>query len=153
VPLIRVVYHSKKCITATGPALWAQYNDIVSTARRNNARKAISGFLFLGSESFVQILEGDETHVADLLAQIERDKRHTAMKVVLKTVIDQPLFGEWSMGAVLKKMEHYPVLKARGHSGLLQGEQLPPGESIAIALELVGKGYGIGPVMEAPETA
>ncbi len=150
-PLIRAIYHSKNCMTATGPALWAQYNDIVSTARRNNVRKAISGFLFLGSVSFLQILEGDETRVADLLAQIEKDSRHSEMTVVQKTVIDRPLFGEWSMGAVLKKMERYPILKARGHTGLLNAEQMAPDESIAIALELVGKGYGIGPVMEARE--
>ncbi|MEM8632447.1 MAG: BLUF domain-containing protein [Pseudomonadota bacterium] len=76
------------------------FNDILATARRNNARDNITGCLFTNGVHFVQTLEGGRSAVATCLQRIMRDDRHDDIVIVQAGDIDMRFFPDWSMGAV-----------------------------------------------------
>jgi len=53
--------------------------------------------LFVDNE-FVQILEGEEKAVEDLLAKIKKDPRHKDFRVIEKKKISHRDYSEWTMG-------------------------------------------------------
>jgi uncharacterized membrane protein (DUF373 family) len=72
--------------------------DILRTARAHNADRGITGMLLYSNGTFVQVLEGEEAVLDDLLARIKRDTRHTALRVLERKKIEQREYADWSMG-------------------------------------------------------
>ena len=70
----------------------------LSTWRRSNARRGITGLLLYEAGSVFQLLEGFPEDVRALYEAIARDGRHR----FVAPLIDEPLarrdFGDWSMG-------------------------------------------------------
>jgi hypothetical protein len=71
--------------------------DILGTARRNNARDALTGALIFNGHNFMQLLEGPGDKVEACLAAIRDDRRHSGMVEVRRRDIDHREFGDWSM--------------------------------------------------------
>jgi hypothetical protein len=99
--VIRLVYTSRNAISVTGVRALVHFNDIVSTARRNNERLGICGFLLFDRRRFYQVLEGPADPVKALFARIERDRRHRDIDLLLLTEIAAKRFEEWSMASFL----------------------------------------------------
>jgi len=95
-PLIRTVYVS----AATKPFTQSELRELLSKSRMHNSSVGITGLLLYHKESFFQILEGKESDVTMLFAQIERDKRHNRVLLLSKTNTEQRNFGAWSMGFI-----------------------------------------------------
>jgi len=72
--------------------------DLLSRARARNEQLGLSGMLLYCSQSFLQVLEGDETALAQTYGRIQADGRHTNLRLLLDTEARQRLFPEWSMG-------------------------------------------------------
>jgi uncharacterized membrane protein (DUF373 family) len=70
---------------------------ILRTSRENNARLGITGMLLYGNNTFVQILEGEEKAVNELIDRIKRDSRHTDFQMLKKKTIDRREYADWSM--------------------------------------------------------
>ncbi|QAY80332.1 BLUF domain-containing protein (plasmid) [Sphingosinicella sp. BN140058] len=70
---------------------------IVEVARSRNADLGISGALVATDAHFAQILEGRRDAVFDVMASIERDRRHTEVTVVWTEDREQAFFSDWSM--------------------------------------------------------
>ena len=79
------------------PAQAAEVDRIVATARARNALLNVTGALVFTQARFAQILEGPEASIAELMASIERDKRHRDVEVVLVETIAERRFPDWSM--------------------------------------------------------
>lgn len=73
--------------------------NILQSARKNNAKLSVTGLLVHDNESFLQVLEGEEKILDTLYAVIERDKRHDQIKLLLRQDIEEKEFGEWSMAS------------------------------------------------------
>ena len=71
---------------------------IMVAARANNAMDGLTGLLWTDGKRFAQVLEGDSSAVASLLAKLCLDRRHRDLEVVHDTTIAQRQFGDWSMG-------------------------------------------------------
>jgi hypothetical protein len=60
----------------------AAVQSILHSARRNNARLAITRCLLFSGRSFAQVLEGEQDVVADLVARIAADPRHDGIRLL-----------------------------------------------------------------------
>ncbi len=115
--LHRVIYTSRLHgeALATEEATVAR---IVDSARRNNPRRGVTGVLVHGKGAFAQVLEGRPLVVRGLLAVIQRDTRHTAMRIVEVEVVEDRIFPAWSM-ALLRDLDQVPAEFADGNASLL----------------------------------
>ena len=74
--------------------------EILDHARGSNADNGITGALVYAEGIFLQILEGDEVRVRDLMAKIRRDVRHDSVIVLREGEVPAAIFGSWKMAYV-----------------------------------------------------
>ena len=74
--------------------------DIAIESSQNNRSKEISGILMAVGNYFLQVLEGQEGVVDQLLEKIAQDERHTDIRVLYRGTLPDRIFGQWSMGCV-----------------------------------------------------
>ncbi len=72
--------------------------DILIKSQFKNIRLDLSGLLVIHSGKFMQLLEGGKKEVDDLFAVIQKDTRHTDVKVVLESDSNYRLMPSWGMG-------------------------------------------------------
>lgn len=72
--------------------------DILEKARLNNANIGVSGMLLYTGEGFVQVLEGEEKVIDDLVNLIKKDPRHKNFRIIERKKIDSRDYAEWTMG-------------------------------------------------------
>ena len=65
-------------------------------AQRNH-EAGITGVLMIIGDHFVQVLEGDESKVLDLVERILVDDRHQQFRTLYRGTIRQRRFAKWSM--------------------------------------------------------
>lgn len=94
--IVQIIYASAACHKMSK----AELEDILSHARHYNAQNNISGMLLYHAGSFLQILEGEAQQLDALVAKIQRDPRHNAFKLLLRTTSKEREFPEWTMGFV-----------------------------------------------------
>ena len=105
--MIQITYLS----SATRAMSQADLEDILRTARENNARLGITGMLLYGNKTFIQILEGEEGVVHELVKTIKRDPRHTNFQIVKQKPIEQHEYADWSMGFKRVSGEDFEAVK------------------------------------------
>lgn len=92
-PLLTIVYVS----AAVDLFDEQQLRDLLGKAQEKNARLGITGLLLYRDGNFMQVLEGPESEVKKLYAEIEKDRRH---RMVIPIVRESGLpreFSEWDM--------------------------------------------------------
>ena len=109
--MIQITYLS----SATRAMSQADLEDILRTARENNARLGITGMLLYDNKTFIQILEGEEGVVHELVKTIKRDPRHTNFQIVKKKPIEQHEYADWSMGFKRVSGEDFEAVKGLKH--------------------------------------
>ena len=92
--LLSIVYASN----AREPFDDAQLADLLAQSRASNTRNGLTGMLLYRNGRFVQVLEGPEGAVRDLVAVIGEDPRHSGMRVLVEEPITSREFAEWTMG-------------------------------------------------------
>ena len=70
------------------------------TAREVNALEGITGLLIFNGTHFLQVVEGAELAIDDLLERLRRDRRHSAIEVRDERAIEERSFPDWSMELV-----------------------------------------------------
>jgi len=90
----RLIYGSQ----ATADLGPDQLIDLLAKARASNEQNGLSGMLLYCSQSFLQVLEGDEDALAETYQRIRADRRHTNLRLLLDAEVSQRLFPDWSMG-------------------------------------------------------
>ena len=70
------------------------------TAREVNALEGITGLLIFNGTHFLQIVEGGEDAIADLVARLRRDLRHSALEIRDERKVAERVFPDWSMEMV-----------------------------------------------------
>ena len=93
--------------------------DIAIESSQTNRAKDVSGMLMAVGNYFLQVLEGQESVVEQLLEKIAKDERHTDIRVLYRGALPDRIFGQWSMGCVQSKGEtvqsesHFEVIRAQ----------------------------------------
>ncbi|QIL02772.1 BLUF domain-containing protein [Sphingomonas sinipercae] len=77
-----------------------QLEEIHRTARDLNAIDGITGLLVFNGTRFLQVIEGSETAVNDLVARLRRDTRHSGVEIRDERTIQERSFPDWSMELV-----------------------------------------------------
>lgn len=70
---------------------------ILKVSRRNNARDAVTGFLYADGRRFLQVLEGPAEAVESAFTRISSDERHRAVVTLSRREIEAREFGDWAM--------------------------------------------------------
>lgn len=73
---------------------------IHQTARHLNALDGISGLLLFDGSRFLQIVEGAEDAIDNLVERLRMDPRHSAFEVRDERYVDRRSFPDWSMELV-----------------------------------------------------
>ncbi|WP_209559971.1 BLUF domain-containing protein [Frigoribacterium sp. PvP032] len=92
--MLSIVYTSASRVPYTDGDLAT----LLMNSRANNRRLGLSGFLMHKQGRFVQVLEGPDDVVQARYELIAADPRHTDVVELLRESIDEPRFGDWSMG-------------------------------------------------------
>jgi len=91
---IRLVYYSR----ALREMSLQDIQDILGTARKNNADLEICGMLCYESNWFLQALEGDRDTVNELYLEIADDPRHDDIVIISYDQVEECIFTDWHMG-------------------------------------------------------
>lgn len=94
--MIRLFYVS----TATAPMSDADLRVLIEAATARNERVGLTGALAYNGVNFAQVLEGDEAAVAEVMASIHADERHSGVIVVNQRPVTKRHFNGWSMRLV-----------------------------------------------------
>lgn len=70
---------------------------IVEHSARNNARDELTGFLLYGNNRFLQYVEGEAAALDRLVDRLERDRRHSSIRIFHRCQIAQRAFPRWRM--------------------------------------------------------
>lgn len=92
--LIQIVY----CSAATRPFDRSAFAQLLSKARENNEQVGVTGMLLYADGSFFQVLEGPPAVVDALFERIRADARHDRLTIIIREVIAQRAFADWTMG-------------------------------------------------------
>ena len=91
--MYRVVYTS----TARSLMNERELQQILRSARRNNALDLITGMLIYHEGCFLQVLEGPKAQVEKCYAKIQKDSRHQGCITLANDYTVSRLFSEWWM--------------------------------------------------------
>ncbi|CAN5569380.1 hypothetical protein BH11PSE7_BH11PSE7_25460 [soil metagenome] len=94
--IFQIIYSSE----ASMPMQTGDLDELLDRARRSNAASGITGALVYAEGVFLQILEGGEAQVQDLMAKIRRDVRHESVIVLRESEVSSATFGNWKMAYV-----------------------------------------------------
>jgi len=108
--LSRVIYCSRSVIPDEPEVQKAELARILEVARRNNARKEITGALLFTKGCFAQALEGELYKLEATLANIERDPRHENITCMEWGPIDERAFSNWAMAFASKRVADNPLV-------------------------------------------
>ena len=75
-------------------------HDIHRIARELNSIDGITGLLVFNGTHFLQIIEGAEAAIDDLVARLRRDPRHSGLEIRDEHKISHRSFPDWSMELV-----------------------------------------------------
>ena len=71
---------------------------LLELSRGNNERAGLSGMLLYSSQSFLQVLEGEEGPLRATYARILADDRHMNLRMLSNADVPAPMFPDWTMG-------------------------------------------------------
>ena len=77
-----------------------ELGDIHQSARHLNALDGITGLLLFDGTRFLQIVEGSENAVDNLVERLRMDPRHSAFELRDERFVDRRSFADWSMELV-----------------------------------------------------
>ena len=75
----------------------ADVRDIHQTARHLNALDGVTGLLVYNGHKFLQVIEGAENAIDDLLQRLQADPRHVSLTVENRRIIERREFQHWAM--------------------------------------------------------
>lgn len=134
--LIQLIYSSKNTIKTSNQSQLSQLRDILVKTRHNNTRDHVTGFLIADHAHFFQILEGEREQVLQTYRRIEKDPRHSDIKLIQVREVEGRYFAEWAMGAVIRSLDHEEVYLRHGVSGPIDPAKMSGQKVLALALDL-----------------
>ena len=81
--------------------------DIHRSARDHNALDGVTGLLVFNGTHFLQIIEGSEQAIEDLLERLRKDQRHTGFEIRDRRKVEARIFPDWSMEMVRVRASYF----------------------------------------------
>lgn len=77
----------------------SQVDKIMESSTKNNKHVDITGVLLYSKSKFLQVIEGEKTHILKLYDDIKKDDRHKNIAMISLKPIDERYFPSWQMGS------------------------------------------------------
>ena len=106
--------------------------DILTTSRRNNTAKNLTGMLLYGNGTFVQVLEGSEEDLDTTYDAIKADPRHRNLVKLGSGNLQHRNFAGWAMG--FKAVDKAFVAQFEGYTETYQANVDKPANHPAITV-------------------
>ena len=106
--------------SATHPMSAEDLNQLLAECRSYNAAHGITGMLLYANSTFLQVLEGEEDAIDEVLERIRNDPRHTDLHLLGRKQIEQREYSAWSMG--LQKISTRQLKKIEGLQDLSEDD-------------------------------
>ena len=74
-------------------------SEVMPIALVSNAKNDITGALFFHQDRFLQVLEGPENKINQLMNNIQKDTRHTNVEIILNEGLNRRSYEDWSMNS------------------------------------------------------
>lgn len=107
--MVQLIYTSRLIFDTDTPHGWSRVEHIVAQARERNNRVGITGFLIVGKDWVVQILEGEKDVVNRTFQRILSDPRHRNASLIDMRVISARNFEGWSLGMSQRPRDEMPI--------------------------------------------
>ena len=101
-----LTYQSR--VTATPTA--ADLRELAVNAQALNRSLGLTGMLLYDKGRFFQTLEGPPDGLQAVWSSIQRDPRHSEIKVLSEHIIPARLFGAWDLLSYHGDIESYPIV-------------------------------------------
>ena len=111
--MFHVVYVS----SSTQTFAQSDLQTLLQKARDKNTQLDLTGMLLYKDGNFMQVLEGKEEVVTELVEIIKRDTRHKGVLELLRGTSEQRMFPNWSMG--YRDLADKEVVKTLGYSNFM----------------------------------
>ena len=108
----------------------SELEDIETSSREWNARNDVTGFMIFNGTHFLQLIEGAEPVVDDLVARVRRDPRHTGFEIRDRQKVERRSFPGWPLEVVRVNASYF---EARDTIA----DRLPPTVSESIRARLL----------------
>jgi hypothetical protein len=92
--MIQISYLSR----SAAPLSAGEMLGLLQQCQANNAVRGITGMLFYGNGTFLQVIEGEPAAVDELVGKISRDPRHHGIHILGRKAVEQREYGDWTMG-------------------------------------------------------
>lgn len=92
------MYHIVYLSTAVKLMTDEELKDILTTSRKNNKEKNVTGVLLYCEGTFVQLIEGTEEDVKSIYTSVEKDTRHKNIILLISYAAKERVFPSWAMG-------------------------------------------------------
>lgn len=103
-----VIYVSK----ARADLADSDFNSIYQSARHLNALDGVTGVLVYNGRHFLQIIEGAESAIDELLERLRNDPRHSNIRICDQRFVEARSFPNWSMEWV-RTDQHFPEMREK----------------------------------------
>ncbi len=94
---MKSVFHLVYISQAVDDISYTDIREILEVSRKNNALESITGVLVFRDGYFLQVLEGTEKAVKNVLGKIMMDERNYSLRVLIEANGEERLFEDWSM--------------------------------------------------------
>lgn len=84
-------------ISTATPGAAIDISASLATSLRNNRRGGVTGLLWTDERRFLQVLEGEDGAVQEVLGRLKTDARHRGMVVLRDRITADRGFGAWEM--------------------------------------------------------
>ncbi len=117
--MFHIIYVSNAVEPMSNDAL----KELLHVSRVNNERNQITGMLLYKNGHFMQVIEGDEARVTELMNIIKKDIRHKNVDILRSEYTQSRDFPNWTMG--FKNLERSDYSKIPGFTKLLESDFKP----------------------------
>ncbi len=91
--LCRLIYVSRRSASLDSNVMLAMCAEFAA----RNASHQVTGLLLVVGDHYLQILEGPQDSVAQLMLNIARDSRHQDVMLLSERPVKKRIFGTWAM--------------------------------------------------------
>jgi hypothetical protein len=143
----QVVYISQ----ATGTFTESELSELVEVSRRNNKKHRITGAMLYLENAFIQVIEGEDAAIGQLLEKLRTDTRHENIVVLSDKPAQARNFQSWSMGIVKAAEADRPEvleelrLASTANGGSEEGSNIMP---VSQTLMMMRRLYDTGNVLQ-----
>ena len=118
--MITLIYHS----VALNICSEEKLNLFLTSVRRKNIRLNITGVLLYHRRNILQIIEGENDTIYELIERIKIDNRHTDVVKLVDFKITKRSYVGWSMA--FKQLSKKDWMKVKGYLNIETEESLVP---------------------------